>query len=811
MTSSDFIEAETFFYNNGLYNSTLSNNSTYPIVSPVVELLSRRRIGQISALDSAAQINSYKELDLRTDLKKYVYKKSLNQQHYLFLSGGSPTMNYSFSAGYNCSSPNIQKSKSDEQFSITSVAEFRVIKNMEVRTSINLNQIKIQSVDFSLPNLYPYAKLIDSFGNYLTIPFERRLGYLDTAGGGKLLDWKYRPLEEIGLNNRSNVLRSGILNLNISYKLGKWFTAQIISQYGIQITNGRQLYDFQTYFTRNLINQYTNFQNSTQANPIPKGAILDLNTNQSNSYNIRTQFNFNKSFKQKHLITALISGELSQQKSVADANRFYGYNSLTGSYASNIDYYNFYRLYGRLNNTAIIPSVNKVIEGAYNRFASVLSNVSYTYNDKYTLYASARKDGSNVFGVNTNNKWKPLWSIAGSWDISKEGFYAINWMPTFKIRASYGYSGNVNNLLSGLLTINYQLTPANYTNLQYSQINDVPNPDLRWEQIRIMNLGVDFSLFKNRIESRFEIFSKRSTDLISSLPFAPSSGVPSFPVNSASLKGTGFELNITSKNINKGLKWITSFGLSHAKTTIINVYSAVGTFRAKDFVSYGINQSPGRLAYGISSYKWAGLDPLSGDPQGYLNGQVSKNYNAIFNDSVDNQVFHGSAIPLFSGFILNSFTWKSLSISVNITYFLDYYFRKPSLNYDALGRNWIGHAEYANRWKKAGDENFTNVPSMIYPVPAALIGRDAFYQGSEINVLRGDHVRFQDLCLQYTMGRYLTEKLPFKSLQFFLYVNNLNLIIWRRNNSNLDPQYIGSANFTVPSPRSYTTGLKVNL
>ncbi|MDP4264523.1 MAG: SusC/RagA family TonB-linked outer membrane protein [Bacteroidota bacterium] len=808
MSIPDFINAEIFLYRNGQYDASLNNRSSWPAVSPVVEILAMRKSGKISGLDSTAQIDALKSMDLRRDLDKYAYRNAIFQQHYINLSGGNSSFNYTFSGGYNRNLNNVQNSRPDDQFTINTQTGFRPIKNLEIITGISYSQAMQRSASFSLPGkIYPYAQLADAQGHPLAVPNHRRVAYLDTVGGGELFDWKYRPLEEPGLTDRKDLNRFLMLNINVSYRFANWISGTISYQYRNETSDNSNYYSPETYFTRDLINTYTNLSqtNPDLLHPVPVGSILDLQHSKSTSQNARGQLNFHKSFGIRHELSAMAATEISETTGANDFNRFYAYNNDFGTYKSTIDYLTPFPLYGGASGSSRVPNGSISSPQVYSRFVSFISNASYTYNGRYSIYASARKDGSNVFGVNTNRKWKPLWSAGASWDISKEGFYNIkNWFSSLRFRASYGYSGNPGNA-SGLPTITFGSTLSPLANLTAAFPNDPPNPDLKWEKVKIVNEALDFSLFNNRLSGSIDVYQKTSSDIISQSPLAPSTGNLSFVINLASLKGNGFEIGLNSKNIDRKFKWQTSFGLSYSKTIVTKLYN--GKYTAQDFTLYGLNPAEGKIAYGMSSYRWEGLDPLTGDPRGYFNKQVSTNYNAIFNDSVTNQVFHGSAIPLYFGFIGNSFSWKNFTLSSNITYRLDFYFRKPTISYNDLATTWQGNADYALRWQKPGDEKLTTVPSF----PNLLNSdRDNFYKFSEVNVLRGDNIRLNDVRLQYLLDNKIWKKMPFKCLQLFVYVNNLNLILWRKNKSAMDPDFVGGSAFIAPTPKTWTGGFSLN-
>ena len=640
-------------------------------------------------------------------------------------------------------------------------------------------------------------------GNPLAVPYDRRMGYADTAGGGNLLDWKLRPLEEIKLVDNTTTSQFVQLSGGISYRITGWLTAKVNYQYANQSDNREAYEDQRTYATRDLINQFTNISQSNPRSryPVPPGGILKTSAFAMASHNLRGQLDINKRLGSGHAFNGLIAAERSETKTSGGNNWFYGYNKTSGSYDGGMDYYTFYPTYGGTgarrigNGSTHVPVETR-------RFISFLANMSYSYLGRYTLYASARKDGANVFGVNANRRWKPLWSAGASWELSRESFYAIKWLPSLRLRASYGFSGNPSNT-TGMPTINYVINPNFNTGLPYAGLLTASNPNLRWEKVRTINAGLEFSAFNSRLSGSIDVFYKRSTDLYGVYQPAPSTGLGTYPSNVSSLKGHGVEVSLVSKNIDRGLKWQTGFNLSYVKTVVADVF--VTRSATSGYLDYALNPSPGMPAFGISSYRWAGLDPVTGDPLGYYNKQVSGNYAAIVNDSLQNQVFHGSAIPLFFGNINNTLTWKNFSLTFNLIYKLKYYYRKPTVNYYNVVYSDITHPDYALRWRQPGDEQFTDVPSFIYPVNS---DRSYFYEHSEINVLRGDHVRLQDIGLQYNPA-LKGDNSVVRSIGIFFTANQLNIILWRKDKSGYDPEFAGGERTEGPPAKSWTAGLRI--
>lgn len=807
MSVDEVIDIERFLFDKGFYKANLDNKTTRPIVSPVVELLNQMTDNNSESINKQIEILS--KQDIRRDLERYLYRNAMKQQHHLSISGGSNMGSYSFSAGYNRDLSNIQNSKAADQFTIRSQNVFRPARNLTIEAGVMLSkQINRDPNSMILPQI-PYQLLADEEGNALATG-RYRLSYLETLNNGKLLDWQFRSLDEIRHSNNERNDQFVNLDLATTYQFLSWLKGTVRFQHQQNSLQQQNYFSEETYFTRDLINRFSYYDGDGVKYNLPKGGILDVSNEESLSNQFRGQLDFNKTWNGKHILSGILVNDISRTTTpFKTGNRFYGYDIEKDTYVSGLDYQKSFPMIDRIAGTTMrIPQSASIGSGQTSNRVSFLGNASYTYDKRYTVYASARKDGANVFGVHTNNKWKPLWSAGGSWDISKEKFFQLDWVSYLRFRSSYGYLGNTT-VGTGLTTVFYLPgTSQSFTNLTQAQIGSPPNPHLRWEEVRTINAGLDFNILKNRFSGSIEGFHKRSKDIVSSIPFDPTSGVNSFMVNSASLKSKGLELNLTSRNLKGAFFWTSILGYSYVKTIVTELYN--GKFKASDFISYGLNASVNRMAYGISSYRWAGLDPENGDPRGYLMGEISKDYRGIANDEVDNQVFHGSSLPLHFGFLGNSVSYKNITLSMNINFNFDYYFRKPTIDYWALFNQWTGHVDYQSRWQNPGDEINTTVPAMVYPITTT--DRDAFYQYSEVHVLRGDNIRLKDLRLQYQLDRQLMKSLPFNSVQVFLYANNLNLIIWRANESNLDPDFsVQSSYLSSPFPRVWTFGVNINL
>ena len=276
-----------------------------------------------------------------------------------------------------------------------------------------------------------------------------------------------------------------------------------------------------------------------------------------------------------------------------------------------------------------------------------------------------------------------------------------------------------------------------------------------------------------------------------------------FRGNTAHTSGHGLDLNLSSRNLRGSLQWNTDFFISYAADKVTR-YLVKPTNVVGSYLSGGtVVPAEGKPLYSVYSFQWAGLDPTNGNPQGYLQSEPSSNYAAIRSSTTfDDLVYHGTMRPLLFGALRNTFSWRGISLSANISYRLKYYFRTPSLSYDTILSGAGGHADYSRRWQQPGDELHTQVPSMPQVNQSQ---RNEFYRYASLHVKRGDHIRFQDINLSYSINKSQIKALPFRSAQIYVYANNLG-IIWKRADGHLDPDALTAP----PAPRSIAGGIKID-
>ena len=799
LSSENYIAIEQFLFQKGYYNSAITRSS-HPVLSPVVDILVNRRNKLISAADSAKLINQYKGQDTRSEQSAYLYRQSVNQQYSLGIKGGGNNNLYYFSAGFNKDLSNL-KGNDFNRITINASDTYTFLnKKIQWTNSVYFTKEKTSNNGVSPGNLlYPYLKLKDEKGNNLSVPYQYRQGYIDTAGRGNLLDWHYRPLDELGNNDNTTKLTEYRYNTQLRYNIFNGFDASLQYQYDEGNSVQSNLYNQDSYYARDYINQFTQYNKTTgiYTMPVPIGGILDNLNKTFSSQNFRGQLNYTHQWNDKHGLSALAGYEIRDINATFKNSRLYGYDDL-GNVAL-IDYTPYYKYFYSSGTGRIAQNASQ--SGTVNRFISYFANFSYTYKNRYIISASGRKDKSNIFGVSTNQKGVPLWSVGGSWEINKEPFYHLNWLPYVRLRVTNGYNGNVDNTLSSSITA--IVGSGNAYNQPYSTLTNPPNPLLRWEKVNTTNFGLDFSL-KKVLSGTIEYYIKKGSDLIGTSNVDPTVGVSIFKGNSANMQGHGIDVSLNSRNIEGAFGWNTTllFSYSTNKVTKYLLKSA----SVSSAVSSGLNPVEGNPLYSLYSFKWAGLD-AKGDPQVYYNNEVSKKYSDIYNSTdLSNLQYSGPANPTTFGSLRNEFSYKGFTLSANIIYKLGYYFRRPSLNSSNVftGQLYFPDAEYTGRWQKAGDEKLTQIPALSYPADAV---RDQIYKYSDILIEKGDHIRLQDISLNYEFTKGKFSGLPVASLSLYGYISNVG-ILWKANKAGLDPDYVPNGAMIYPNPRTYSIGVR---
>ncbi|WP_200979856.1 SusC/RagA family TonB-linked outer membrane protein [Echinicola sp. 20G] len=802
MNIPDFLDIEKQLFEEGFYRSR-ENSSNRTQLPPMVETLIALRDGQISQAEADARIEQFANTDAREELERFYYIPAISQQYSLGIRGGGQQNTYAVSIGYDRNNASVDPSYS-ERWTLSGKQNWKLL-NDRLNASAGIYLSKSSSFNGTkLPQAYAYESLTDKNGNPVAITGNLSTRYIASVADEGLLDWNFVPLEEIGLRDYRGNSLDWRANLGLEYQLGNGFSAKASYQYWNNSGLSRNIDPLESFYTRDLINRYTQRdENGVLSYPLPIGDILYESRQNSFSHTLRGQLGYEKSWTGKHFLNGIAGLEVKSLEGLGSGNYFYGYDDElgTGQPVDHMTSWPFYYNSGRRG--AIDAGIDH--SGTIDRFVSYYANIGYHFDYRYHLTLSARKDQSNIFGVDANQKGVPLWSVGTAWTISEENF-AQSWnIPYLKLRATYGYNGNVDKSLSSMVTAQYYNFASYYEvpGARAATIINPPNPNLRWEKIGMANLALDMETKNGRFAGTVEYYRKKGSDLLGEATIASSHGMDEYKGNFSETLTKGVDVELRAKIINRAFQWRTSWMHSWVNEKVVN-YENTPTVNNLLGSALGGGAYPmsGRPLFGIYTYHWAGLDPDTGDPLGYLDGEPSTEYRDIQRAAtIDNLQYHGPSRPTQFGALRNDFSWKNFQLSVNISYRLGYYYMRRSIDYFNLLRGSIGHGDFDRRWQQPGDEYLTQIPSL--PESADFYRHD-FYMNSGVLVEKGDHIRLQDIRLSYSLNKDHFPILPFQRAEVYTYLNNVGMI-WKVSDDPLDPDYRSSKPL-----RSFSIGLKVD-
>lgn len=803
ISSSNFIDLEmTLFENKYRFNDTSKTNR--PPFSPVYELLFDKKKNRISDVKFDEIINTYRSVDLKKEFLDNIYEVGMEQQYNLGMSGGSDNVAWQFSGGYYDKSGVLADRdqrltfKTDQSYIISKYLRLNV-GLFYVNKGSKLGKDGYGAIKYDSYEIPPYTKFYDESGYQIPI-YNRRQQFVEEMAQSSFLDWNYYPLENYKHARQTNRLSDFTTNLGLDVYPISGMTVQLKGYYEKQQSESNILNDLQSYFTRNLINDFTqiNQTNGELIYIVPKGGILDKGNNTMTSWNFRSQVNYDKTVFKNHKLNSLIGFEMRSIKEFIGQNRYFGYNEDLMTNVP-VDIVNRYPLF-TTGSLSFIPDRSGMNETTHN-YVSYFGNLSYTFIDRYILTASARRDASNIFGVNTNDKWKPLWSTGLGWNLSKESFMNIPFISYMKLRATYGTGGNIDPSRTAVSTILYS-TVSPFTKFPMSTINSYSNPELRWEKVSMLNFGLDFSVKGDRLKGSIEYFKKWASDLYANSAVDITHGIGStITKNVGSMRGSGIDIELSSLNLKTKFRWETQLNFSWYKDEVTNAYN--NSTKASSFVGMSRPLLIGKPYYSVMAYKWGGLDE-KGNPMGYMGGEPSIDYSKIIGEQtkIDDLIFKGSAIPLFYGSVGNSLSYGRLAFNVRFSFAFGHYFLKESIDYYNLVNSGNGHSDFERRWQSPGDEFITDIPSFIYPLNS---NRDSFYRNAELHVRNAGNVKLEYLNLGYTIGENNRSK---KIVSWKLFLNASNLgYLWLLNKEKVDPN---RGNMTIPQGKTYAIGLRMN-
>jgi TonB-dependent starch-binding outer membrane protein SusC len=784
----EYISLEERAYENNFYAAVEYQNVA---VSPVIEALIDNKRGNITNSEKDATLNSYKENDLRSEIKKAFYQPAVTEYTGINASGSVDSLAFygSISSGrarYN------ETGNEHSRNTILFNTQFRR-KKLSFSTGTFYSGNKVLNDFVSPPAGPPYLKLADDWGKPLSVPYLYNRKFVDTAGEGYLLDWHMRPLQELANADNSSHYNYLMANAKIGYQFTPSLQLQGLYQYGLLGHDQRIVYNLETFYARNLINNFSQLNSSGVESSIPLAPIVDYYRTNTRINNWRLQLNFNRRWQTGELT---MIGGIESQRTVMNiyGSRIYGYNATHTT--ARIDYRTFFSQYSNPAVRMQIPTVGGRSDST-DFYFSCFGNAFYTWSKKITMSFSLRRDQSNRFGMNINHQFIPLWAAGALVHLHEFSFYPSDF-PYVSLRGTIGKTGNDGLQTSWAATISHVNDPA--SGLPMAYIDNPGNSNLQFEEMRTINMGMDIYTRDRHIQLSLDVYRKKGDKLLTYNKANSTSGVYLVKSNTGRLSGFGIDANMrTSVNLINALTWETNSWVSYTTNKVqsreILLDEAWQYAEPTTYVSL-----KGYPIDAVFAFPMDGLDK-HGDPVGYLEGKESKNYWSIITSPGPQSLrYIGSATPTVFGSLTNTFQFRNLMLSIQISGKFNYFFRRTSVSpYDLLQGGNI-HADYYQRWKLPGDESKTNVPVFPNIIDQA---REIFYKYSTVLVERGDHIRLQNLHIMYNLKNVMPRRTKCISIQTGITFNNLG-IIWRASRKNIDPDVVSGM---LPVPRSITLSI----
>ncbi|WP_232282961.1 SusC/RagA family TonB-linked outer membrane protein [Pedobacter sp. BAL39] len=821
MSNRDYLDLEQELVDRGFIADPIINGYRSAPVSEAQQWMLKAKRNPIytSQRDSALLVLANRSN--RDQLRDYMLQRAVSQQYDLSFSGGAENSSYYISGNYTKDIP-VFKSNYGEVYNVNSnLTNDFLSKRITVATGLNytysksqVNSAALNSLSLGTYGLSPYDMLVDENGNRIYRGVHVTSAVADSlTQAKKLLPWKYNAVDELQYNNTIATRNLFRINTSVTGTITDWLNVVVSGQIQKGAEEQTLIQNLNSYYTRNLVNTGTNPLNTSaiSATPpygIPKGAVYNAGRTNSDEYGLRAQLNVKKDWNGIHQFDFLAGSEIRQVKVSGGNQLLYGYDEDLST-SVNVNTTNTGRYYSIFGNQMSIPSANGTVFKGVTRNLSYYSNASYAYKGKYFATASVRFDDINILGVDRRDRATPLWSAGLKWNAAAEDFLKdVSWIDALSIRATLGTGGNAPTSSSNYTTIS--IFPADsYSQLPYASISAPANQDIGWETTKTTNAGLDASFLDNRLNTSFDVYKKKTTDILMSLPINSAYGFNSLTYNAGDMKGHGVEFALNGVLLRKNdWEWSADFNVSYNTNEVTDT-----RFPAK-IATVGMPViTSGYPVDNLFVYRWAGLDNL-GRSQIYANDGTVISSISTQTIKPEDRVYAGrTTAPYFGGFS-NTIRYKGLSLYARASFNMGHKFLLQNINSSSYPSSngfsgLLSNTQaLATRWRNPGDEAFTNVPG-LGNMNFNTIQR---YVNSDINVRDAGNIRLQQISLSYSLPGTVLKNIPFiKRVDIGATVSNLGLI-WVKNKEGIDPDYQMTGTFAnLPPTRNYLFNLKVSL
>ncbi|MET3503103.1 TonB-linked SusC/RagA family outer membrane protein [Mucilaginibacter rubeus] len=716
--------------------------------------------------------DDYKTYKVNTDWQKQIIQHAPVQNYNLVFSGGTEKTKFYISGTYNDQKGWILKNQIN-QYSLRTNIENQANSWLTIGANLSVSRTQNHRLDndnaFSTPEqivaLAPITPVIDPRTGLTS-------GALDPSTGNPNSNFPtyFNPL----LNSESSYfITTDYRNLgNVFGEIKIMPSLSFRSEVGMDILNS----------TEDSYAGSLTLRNSGTGNGVGfNSSVTSLNFNTNNF------FHFLKDIDKSNIDAV---GGMTYQRQQNDLNSINGQQFPSDAYK-------------KLNSAADITGAAS--NSTSYSLLSYFARANYKYDERYLLTLSGRIDGSSRFGTNHRYGFFPAGSVG--WVLSQEGFMKNQKLVSeLKLRASYGLTGNseIGNFPSRGL-----FSAFGYAGVAGARPTQLPNPDLKWETTATTNLGVDVGFFNGRLSGSFEVYLKKTKDLLLNVQVPATSGFTTITQNLGKLQNKGLEIQIDSKNLVGKVTWSTSFNFSINRNKITDLKGQI-LLGGGDQVNRAIEGQPLGVFY---TAEFAGADPANGDALYYKNtdlgnGKRDRTTTNDYNQAVP--VVVGDPNPKYLAGLNNSVSYMGFDFSFLLQQVHGNKIYNGGGQYMSVGfSNGFDNQtiDQLNSWKKAGQ--ITNVPE------ARLFGGNGISPSSRF-LDDGSYVRLKNVVLGYNFPKAWVSKIKLSSVR--VYAQATNLITWTKYKG-WDPELNSDAfsgNITqgydfyaAPQAKTITFGLNV--
>lgn len=717
--------------------------------------------------------------------KELLDSHNLRQEYNATVSGGTEKNDYFVSLGYIEDTGIIPKSGFN-RFTARVKNDYRVKDWLRIGENVSFTHYKYsdpdgQSGSGSSSNVFYVANNIAPIYSL----------YVRDAQGNVMYDKKGFPIYEYGDKTSSNIRRTYMpgsnpgsdLNLDQNYAYSNIFDGTMYAEADLVVPGlkARVSYNYFVDDTRmnSLVNKYYG-QYSYM------GGTVSVGHTRQTSTNLQGLLTYKQTFGEKHTVDLLLGEEI-YQMSVSSLS-----GQKTNMFSDDI---------AELGNAVSNPYTSS----GTNKYATMgtLFRGQYDYMERYFGTFSFRRDASSRFSP--ENRWGNFWSLGGAWLIDREEWFNVKWVNLLKLKASYGEQGNDNIGNYYAWTNQYSVTDVN-NGISLQQVY-VGNPDITWETSRNFNIGVDFELFKHRLNGTIEFFNRQTDDMLYARPTALSNGIASILMNIGSVRNRGVEIDLNGVALNNwhGLTVALNFNATALKNKIVELAPELnGSYIDGSYV-----KAEGGPMYSMYMRKWAGVDEETGvatwwkditDASGNVTGQEkTTNWESATQYEIGDVM-----ADVYGGFGLTA-SYRGLDFGINFAYQLGglmYDSGYASLMHNgnsSAGQNW--HRDILNAWTPENRQ--TDVPRLS----ADANGSYGNY-ASDRFVISSDYLSLNNISLGYTMPVTWVRKAGLQKVRIYAQADNVAL--WSKRKG-VDPRrsFTSSSNSEYSVLRTISAGINL--